>query len=169
MTHPITADLVLSDPAVMALHLRLLQEAPPLLEMPRANNWPRWPRRRGGARPARFTPPGLDGVAVRSRELGSDAPLDRCALLCLRLSSALKSSSLRTMSAAATFSSRCLTLPVPGMGSITGLRFSTQASAICAGVALCFLAMPSSSEPGLARSPAASGNQGMNPIPCFSQ
>lgn len=29
-------DLVLSDPSVMALHLRLLKEAPPLLEMPRA-------------------------------------------------------------------------------------------------------------------------------------
>jgi hypothetical protein len=28
--------LVLSDPSVMALHLQLLKEAPPMLEMPRA-------------------------------------------------------------------------------------------------------------------------------------
>ena len=43
------------------------------------------------------------------------------------------------MEAAATLSSRCLTFDVPGMGSITGLRLSTQASAICAGLALCAL------------------------------
>ena len=34
------------------------------------------------------------------------------------------------MSAAATFSSRWATLEVPGIGSMTGLRLSSQASAI---------------------------------------
>jgi hypothetical protein len=34
------------------------------------------------------------------------------------------------MFAAATFCSRCFTFEVPGIGNITGLRFSTQASAI---------------------------------------
>lgn len=84
-------------------------------------------------------------------------------------SSAANSSSDRMMSTAAVFSSRCLTLPVPGIGSITGLRFSTHARAIWLGAALCFFAMVSSSEPSLARSPAASGNHGMKPMPCFSQ
>ena len=58
---------------------------------------------------------------------------------------------------------------VQGQDRITGLRLKTQAKAICAGVAPCFLAMPSSSDPGCARSPAARGYQGMKPMPCFSQ
>jgi len=45
-------------------------------------------------------------------------------------SSAANSSSDSVMPTAATFSSRCLTFEVPGIGSITGLRFSTQARAI---------------------------------------
>src|SRR5690606_15905187 len=84
-------------------------------------------------------------------------------------SSWAKSSSDNSIPAAATFSSRCLTLDVPGMGSITGLRFKAHASAIWLGVASCFLATSSSTDPGLARLPAASGNHGMNPIPSFSQ
>ena len=39
----------------------------------------------------------------------------------------------RFIAAAPTFSSRCATLPVPGIGSITGLRFKSQASAIWPG------------------------------------
>jgi hypothetical protein len=39
------------------------------------------------------------------------------------------------ISAAATFSSRCATFDVPGIGNITGDRFSNHASASCDGVA----------------------------------
>ena len=73
------------------------------------------------------------------------------------------------MFTAATFSSRCATFEVPGIGSITGLRLSSQASAIWAGVAPWRRAMVSSADPGLTRSPAASGNQGMKPMPWRSQ
>ena len=45
------------------------------------------------------------------------------------------SSSVSSIFTAATFSSRCATFEVPGIGSITGLRFSTQASAIWPGAA----------------------------------
>jgi hypothetical protein len=45
------------------------------------------------------------------------------------------SSSLSMISAAATFSSRCATFDVPGIGNITGDRFSNHASASCDGVA----------------------------------
>src|SRR5262245_56198155 len=69
-------------------------------------------------------------------------------------SSAAKSWSDRLMFTAATFSSRCATFEVPGIGNMTGLRLSTQASAIWPGVASWALAMPSRIEPGLARSPA---------------
>ena len=51
-------------------------------------------------------------------------------------SSAWNSSSFSVMFTAAVFSSRCATLPVPGIGSMTGLRFNTQASAIWLGAAL---------------------------------
>jgi hypothetical protein len=43
-------------------------------------------------------------------------------------SSRANSSSVNVTSAAATFSSRWATVVVPGIGSITGLRFSSQAS-----------------------------------------
>ena len=69
---------------------------------------------------------------------------------------------------AATFSSRCSTEDVPGIGSITGERASSHASAICAGVASCAWATLSSGPPGSASRPVASGNQGMNPIPASS-
>jgi hypothetical protein len=62
-------------------------------------------------------------------------------------------------------SSRCLTFEVPGIGSITGLRLSTQASEIWLGAAPCALAIRSRIEPGLASSPAASGYHGMKPMP----
>ena len=45
------------------------------------------------------------------------------------------SSSDSIKSTAATFSSRCTTFEVPGIGNITGLRFSNHASAIWPGVA----------------------------------
>ena len=48
---------------------------------------------------------------------------------------ASRSSSLSVSSAAATFSSRCSTDEVPGIGSITGERASSQASATWPGVA----------------------------------
>jgi hypothetical protein len=51
-------------------------------------------------------------------------------------SSALNSSSDSVKFTAATFSSRCLTFDVPGIGSITGLRFNTQSSATWLGAAL---------------------------------
>jgi hypothetical protein len=51
------------------------------------------------------------------------------------------------------------------MGSIAGLRFSIQASAICPGVAPWRRATVSSADPALDRSPAASGNHGMKPMP----
>ena len=53
------------------------------------------------------------------------------------------------MFTAATFSLRCTTFDVPGIGSITGLRFKSQASATCAGVAPWRVAIVSSSAPGL--------------------
>jgi hypothetical protein len=52
------------------------------------------------------------------------------------------------MSSAATFSSRCSTDDVPGIGNITAERASSQASAICAGVASCSLAIRPSGPPG---------------------
>src|SRR4029077_18904937 len=52
------------------------------------------------------------------------------------LSRLSNSSSESSIPAAATFSSRCETFEVPGMGSMTGLRFRTQASAIWLGAAL---------------------------------
>ena len=45
------------------------------------------------------------------------------------------SSSDNSIPAAATFSSKCATFDVPGIGSITGERFSNHASASCDGVA----------------------------------
>src|SRR5580693_1720404 len=72
-------------------------------------------------------------------------------------SSVANSSSESLIAAAPTFSSRCATLPVPGIGSMTGLRLSSQASAIWPGLALCLCAMASNAEPGLADAPASSG------------
>src|SRR5688572_13313097 len=46
-----------------------------------------------------------------------------------------RSSGVRSTSAAPRFSSRRCSLVVPGIGTIHGLRASSQASAICAGVA----------------------------------
>ncbi|KPQ33707.1 MAG: hypothetical protein HLUCCA11_17695 [Phormidesmis priestleyi Ana] len=67
------------------------------------------------------------------------------------------------------FSSRCETRLVPGMGSMLGLRLSIQASATWAAVALWALATLSTGPPGLAKSPEASGNQGIKPMPSRSQ
>ena len=85
------------------------------------------------------------------------------------LLSVSNSSSDSSISAAATFSSRWATFDVPGIGSITGDRFSSHASASCDGVASWSSAMRCSGPPGAASGPAASGNQGMNPMPCASQ
>ena len=75
------------------------------------------------------------------------------------------SSSVRAISAAATFSSRCATFEVPGIGSITGERFSSHASASCAGDASWSAAMRCSGPSAAASGPAASGNHGMKPTP----
>jgi len=58
-----------------------------------------------------------------------------------RASISLNSSSLNSMRAAAMFSSRCATEDVPGMGSMLGDRFSSQASAIWLGAASCACAI----------------------------
>src|SRR5262249_54084676 len=70
--------------------------------------------------------------------------------------------------AAATFSSRCCTEEVPGMGSITGEWSSSQASATWAGVTSCAFAARSRDPPGRVRSPAPTGYQGRNPRPSRS-
>src|SRR4029077_16562466 len=66
-------------------------------------------------------------------------------------------------SAAATFSSRCSTLAVPGIGSMTGDRASSHARATWDGVAFHRAAIRpiGLSEPETR--PAASGNHGINP------
>src|SRR5262249_9714956 len=74
------------------------------------------------------------------------------------------SSSPRVISAAATFSSRCATLDVPGIGNITGDRFSNHASASCDGVAWWLAAMRCRGPSVAASGPAANGNQGTNPM-----
>ena len=71
---------------------------------------------------------------------------------------------MSSICAAAKFSSRCSIEDVPGIGSITGERASSHASAICAGVASCSRAIRSSGPPDSASLPVASGNQGMKPI-----
>ena len=53
-------------------------------------------------------------------------------------------------------------LLVPGIGSITGERLSSQASASCEGVASCFCAEAASGPSCWDSSPVASGNHGMN-------
>ncbi|SLH62986.1 Uncharacterised protein [Mycobacteroides abscessus subsp. abscessus] len=63
--------------------------------------------------------------------------------------------------AAAVFSSTCATDDVPGIGSITGDRRSSQARASWAGVAPWRVAMASRGPPGRASSPVAMGNHGM--------
>src|SRR4029079_5656449 len=108
----------------------------------------------------------VDGVVAGERELGhgggrraqgagrrgtycrgtSHAPARQSSAPCALRSAPFhptsrNSSSLNSIVAANAFSSRCFTRDVPGIGSITGERFSSHASAICAGVAWCFLAM----------------------------
>src|SRR5215218_9168244 len=88
---------------------------------------------------------------------------------CQILSSIAISSSTSSNEAAATFSSRCATEEVPGMGSIAAECPRSQASATCDRVASCRLATSSRGPPGLASLPVASGYQGMNPTPSRSQ
>ena len=80
-------------------------------------------------------------------------------------------SAFMMIDAAATFSSRCLTLLVPGMGSIAGLRPNTHAKAIWPGVAPLLRAMTSRTEPGFASAPspvfAAAG--AAKPLPAGSR
>ena len=110
--------------------------------------------------PARGEPPARPRLQSRSEACQAAADSARPSR-----SSVAYSSSLSWMSNAATFSSRCLTFEVPGIGSITGLRLSTQASEIWLGAAPCALAIRSRIESGLASSPAASGYHGMKPMP----
>src|ERR1700757_1269242 len=71
--------------------------------------------------------------------------------------------------AAATFSSRCSMREVPGIGSITGERCRSHASASCEGVIFNLAAACSTEVPDLDTSPDARGNQGMNPMFALSQ
>src|SRR5207253_2211518 len=70
---------------------------------------------------------------------------------------------------AATFSSRCFTLEVPGMGSITWDRRSSQASATCAGVAWSRAATRASRLLARSAAPAPSGYHGRKAIFSRSQ
>ena len=68
----------------------------------------------------------------------------------------------------ATFSSRCGTEAVPGIGTTTGDRARSQASAIWAGVTPRASATRPRLPPGLASSPTASGYQGKKAMPSRS-
>src|SRR6202158_5507251 len=77
------------------------------------------------------------------------------------------SSSDKRTEAAATFCSRCSIEEVPGIGSMTGDRRRSQASATCMGVAWCAFAIWLSTSP--ATLPAPNGNQRIKTIPLRSQ
>ena len=62
-------------------------------------------------------------------------------------------------------SSRCATLDVPGIGSITGERRRSQARASWDGVAPNRPAISAKGPPSLESAPVARGNQGMNAMP----
>ena len=68
------------------------------------------------------------------------------------------------MPAAATLSSRCETLDVPGIGSMTGERCSSRPGPAGRGTRRAWRRAPRGL-PGSARSPVASGNHGMNLMP----
>src|SRR6266849_4451820 len=72
-------------------------------------------------------------------------------------------------SAAATFSSRCSTLEVPGIGSMTGDRASSHARATWEGVAFHRAAIRLIGLLEPETRPAASGNHGIKPIFSLSQ
>ena len=76
------------------------------------------------------------------------------------------SSSESSSSAAATFSSRWATDDVPGIGSITGERRSSQASATWPGSRRARRRSAQRRRPARRGRPAASGNHGMKPMPC---
>src|SRR5262249_9512995 len=82
--------------------------------------------------------------------------------------SSCRSSVERRIRAAATFSSRCASDDVPGMGTITGEWASSQAIATCTGVAPRRRATRPSAPPPAASSPAARGCQGRKASPPFS-
>jgi tetratricopeptide (TPR) repeat protein len=96
-------------------------------------------------------------------------PVSSLCTFTLHYSSRRNSSSASLMPAALTFSSRCLTRDVPGMGSITAERRSSHASAICAGVASCCFAIWAIAPPCSPTVPCCSGYHGMNAIPSRSQ
>ena len=104
----------------------------------------------------------------RRRTRGLRGPLKpithACASSICRISLGVSS-----MSAAATFSSRCATADVPGIGSRTGERWRSHANASCAGVTASFSATRCSGPPDSARRPVAMGNHGMKPMPSRSQ
>jgi len=82
------------------------------------------------------------------------------------LSRASNPASDSSISAALMLSSRCVTVDVPGMGSITGDRLSSHARASCEGVAPCSTAAAANGPCCMARMPPASGNHGMNAMLC---
>src|SRR6516225_1117129 len=98
------------------------------------------------------------------QSLGGDLQAaSACALLESRSNSSISASS-NLIRAAEVFSSRCLTLEVPGIGSITGDFPSSQGIAIGEGRTFSCSEIYCSGVPGFARLPVARGNQGINPI-----
>ncbi len=88
-------------------------------------------------------------------------------------STAAHSSLPISSAAAATFSSRCATFDVPGIGSITGERCSSHTSESCETVAECRAANSASASAagcsGFSSFPPAIGYHGKNAIPRRSQ
>ena len=99
------------------------------------------------------------GLGTRSR---------RAAQGVARRSSVARWASSRSSVADAQFSSRCAIDEVPGIGSIAVLRCRSHARETWAGVAPRALATWATAESGPARTPAATGKYGMNPIPSAS-
>jgi len=98
-------------------------------------------------------------IAQQNRAVMAYPSVDNC----------LNSASVNATSAARMFSSKWSTLDVPGIGTMTGERRSSQASASWAGVAPCARAAASSGPPGRASCPVAIGYQGMNAMSLASQ
>lgn len=74
------------------------------------------------------------------------------------------STSVSVTSLAAQFSSRCASEDVPGIGSMTGERRSSQAREICDTVAPCCAAIASSAPPTEESLTLPKGNHGIKPI-----
>ncbi len=119
------------------------------------------------SRPTLSSAPVTPARRPRPASPGNDPPAGRRQWAAAPMAS--YSSSDSSISAAAQLSSRCATDDVPGIGSITGDRRSSHASASWEGARSCCSAARSSGPPWRASLPVASGNHGMNPMPCSVQ